>query len=71
MARPKGRRLEKRFSVSLDPISYARLERLAAERDVAVAWIARKAIAEFVEREAGDQAELPLMRRETSSAERP
>jgi predicted transcriptional regulator len=71
MARPKGRRLEKRFSVSLDPVIYARLERLAAERDVALAWVARRAIAEFVEREAGDQAELPLIRREAPQAERP
>ena len=62
MARPKGTRVKKRLSISLEPSSYASLERLATDNDVSVAWLVRRAVAEFTERQSSDQTELPLVR---------
>jgi hypothetical protein len=70
MARPRGAQPRKRLSISLDARNHAILERLAAEHDVSIARIARQAIAEFIQRQAGDQAELPLLRREAADARR-
>jgi predicted transcriptional regulator len=71
MARPSGKNLANRFSIGLDDRSHALLGRLAAEYDVSMARMARQAIAEFIERNAGEQAELPLLRREGPQAGRP
>lgn len=63
MPRPRGKRTPVRLSVGLDPASHARLARLANRHDVSLAWMIRKAIADFIERqEEDDQAELPLQR---------
>ena len=63
MPRPRGRRAPVRLSVGLDPGSHAKLSQLAERNDVSLAWMARKAITDFIERqEEGDQAELPLQR---------
>lgn len=63
MPRPRGKRAPIRLSVSLDEASHAKLSRLADRYDVSLAWIIRKAIAEFIDRqEENDQAELPLRR---------
>ena len=62
MARPKGSQTKKRLSISLEPRSHAALENLAAEHDVSVAWLARRAISEFIERQDKAQQELPLTR---------
>ena len=63
MPRPKGKRLPVRLSVSMDAAVHAKLSRLADRRDISLAWLIRKALAEFIERqEEGDQAELPLRR---------
>lgn len=62
MARPKGSQIKKRLSISLEPRSHAALESLAAEHDVSVAWLARRAISEFIERQERAQQDLPLVR---------
>lgn len=63
MPRPKGKRVPVRMSVSMDAATYAKLLRLADRHDVSLAWMIRKALAEFIERqEEEDQAELPLGR---------
>lgn len=63
MPRPKGKRLPVRLSVSMDAVVHAKLSRLADRQDVSLAWMIRKALAEFVERRGEeDQAELPLRR---------
>jgi predicted transcriptional regulator len=51
------------MSVSVDAGTHATLMRLADRHDVSLAWMVRKALAEFIERqEKEDQAELPLRR---------
>lgn len=63
MPRPKGKRVPVRLSVSMDATVHAKLLRLADRQDVSLAWMIRKALAEFIERqEEEDQAELPLRR---------
>lgn len=63
MSRPRGRRAPVRLSVGVDPASHAKLSQLADRHDVSLAWVVRKAIADFIERqETNDQAELPLQR---------
>ena len=62
MARPKGSQIKKRLSISLEPRNHAALESLAAAHDVSVAWLARRAISEFIERQEQGQQELPLLR---------
>jgi len=48
MPRPKGQRLPVRITVSLDSDAHAVLTRMAAENDLSVAWIVRRAVSEFV-----------------------
>lgn len=69
MARPKGHRKEARLSVSFDAADYAQLSALAARRDVSVAWLIRRAVQEMIraEREAGENPQLPLLRRSHSN----
>ena len=63
MPRPRGKRVTVRLSVGLNPASHAKLSRLADRNDVSLAWMIRKAIADFIERHEEDsQAELPLQR---------
>ena len=63
MSRPRGKRVPVRLSVGLDPASHAKLSRLAHRNDVSLAWMIRKAIADFIERQEEDgQVELPLRR---------
>lgn len=63
MPRPKGKKHPVRVTVSLDPDDHAALTRMAADNDLSVAWIVRRAVAEFVQQKTGhaDQ-ELPLQR---------
>lgn len=70
MPRPKGRKPTIRLSISVDRADHAELARLAAEHDLSLAWIVRRAITDFVEKNrAGPQGELPLPRGQ-SAAER-
>ena len=63
MPRPKGKKPAVRLSISLDPTDHAELARLAEEHDLSVAWMVRKAVSEFVARNANqDQPVLPLQR---------
>ena len=63
MARPRGRRQEIRLSVGFDARTHGALSALAREQDVAIAWVVRKAVSEFVARHAaGTEPELPLRR---------
>lgn len=63
VARPKGKKPAVRLSIGLDPADHAELSRLAAQHDLSVAWMVRKAVSEFVERNANqDQPVLPLHR---------
>lgn len=61
MPRPKGKKDTVRFTVSLDPQLHADLMDIAASNDVPLSWAVRRAVAEFVERQAESrQAELPF-----------
>ncbi len=60
MPRPKGKRDAVRFTVSLDPQLHAKLTRIAEDHDVSLSWAVRRAVAEFVQRQDDDQAELPF-----------
>ncbi|CAM5323760.1 hypothetical protein ATER59S_00166 [Aquamicrobium terrae] len=63
MARPKGNRYPVRLSVSIDAADHAAISKLAADMSLSAAWIVRKAVAEFVERNCNEeQRELPLLR---------
>ena len=63
MVRPKGKRLPVRLSVSMGAAVHAKLLQLADRQDVSLAWMIRKALAEYIERQEEDnQAELPLRR---------
>ncbi len=63
MARPKGKKPAVRLSVNLDPADHAELTRLAAQHDLSLAWMVRKAVSEFVARNADqDQPVLPMHR---------
>lgn len=63
MPRPKGRRVPVRMSVSIDGGTHATLLRLADRHDVSLAWMVRRALTEFIERQdEGNQPELPLRR---------
>ena len=63
MARPKGKKPAVRLSISLDPADHAELSGLAAQNDLSVAWMVRKAVSEFIARNANqDQPVLPLHR---------
>ncbi len=63
MARPKGKKPAVRLSVSLDPADHAELSQLAEQNNLSVAWMVRKAVSEFVARNANhDQPVLPLQR---------
>jgi predicted transcriptional regulator len=50
MARPKGRHLPNRVSVALTEQQLAAVQNLALESQAAVAWIIRRAVAEYLER---------------------
>lgn len=63
MARPRGKRKSARLTVSLDERIYATLLAIARNEDVSVAWLARRAIQELVERHTDIvQPDLPLSR---------
>ena len=61
VARPKGRQMPVRLSVSVSPADYANVVRFAQENGVPRALVIRKAIAEFIQRhDQAAQGELPL-----------
>ena len=63
MARPRGKKPAVRLTISLNPADHAELSRLASQHDLSVAWMVRKAVSEFVTRNANQQEPvLPLQR---------
>ena len=50
MARPRLNKKIVRTSVSLDEQMFGEISQLAAQNDVSVAWLVRKAVAELLER---------------------
>jgi hypothetical protein len=50
MARPKGRQLPNRVSVALTDDQVTALEGIAQENQAAVAWVVRRAVVEFLDR---------------------
>jgi hypothetical protein len=50
MARPRTNRKTTRLTVSLDDQAHATLAALAVRQDVSLAWMVRRAINEFIER---------------------
>lgn len=60
MARPRGKKTDVRLSVGFDELTYGVLSALAHQNDTTVAWVVRRAVAEFIERRGQDQPELPL-----------
>jgi predicted transcriptional regulator len=63
MARPRGNRKTTRLTVSLDEHAHTALSAFAKRQDVSVAWMVRRAVSEFIDRqERPVQSELPLRR---------
>lgn len=64
MARPKGRRPDVRLSVSFDQQTHGVLSAIAHDNDTTIAWVVRRAVADFVTRhhQAAAEPELPLQR---------
>ena len=63
MARPKGKKPVVRLTVGLDLADHAELSRLAEQHDLTVTWMVRKAVSEFLARNANhEQPLLPLRR---------
>lgn len=50
MSRPKGKKPSVRLSVSVHPTDHAELARIAEARELSLAWVVRRAIADYVER---------------------
>ncbi|MGS1005423.1 ribbon-helix-helix domain-containing protein [Burkholderia glumae] len=62
MPRPRLNRKIVRTSVSLEEHMFGEVSQLAAQNDASVAWLIRKAVAEFLERHRGKLApQLPLL----------
>ncbi len=62
MPRPRGKKETVRFSVGVDPATYAELSIIASENDTTVAWVVRRALGEFVSKSREQrQGELPLL----------
>lgn len=51
---PEGTALDKPIVVRVNPGLRDQVDELAAEKDVSRAWIARRALTEYVERERGN-----------------
>lgn len=63
MGRPKGNRYPVRLSVSVEAADHAALSKLAADLNLSAAWLVRRAVTEFVERNCqNQQPELPLVK---------
>lgn len=63
MPRPRGKKHPARMSISLDAATYAELRALSREYDVSAAWVLRRAVEEFIERNGtAGSTELPLTR---------
>lgn len=59
MARPKSPRKTSRLTITLDDQALAALSAVALENDGSIAWVARRAITEFLNRTKSDWQEQP------------
>jgi len=59
LLRPRGKKVAARLSVGLSEPQHAALTALAVENEATVAWLVRRAVAEFLERH-GSRARPPL-----------
>ena len=66
MARPKGKKVAARLSVGLSEPQHSALTALAEENEATVAWLVRRAVAEFLERH-GTRSRQPLRARRAPS----
>jgi hypothetical protein len=72
MARPRGKKTDLRISVGFDERTYGVLSAMAQKNDATIAWVIRRAVAEYVGSQQSDkEPELPLRRAVASSDERP
>ncbi|WP_370688712.1 ribbon-helix-helix protein, CopG family [Roseomonas sp. GC11] len=72
MARPKGRRPDIRLSVSFDPKTHDVLGAMARANDATIAWVVRRAVADYVaQHQASAEPELPLRRTAAAPAQAP
>jgi hypothetical protein len=69
MPRPKGKKVAARLSVGLSEPQHAALTELAEENQATVAWLVRRAVAEFLERHRS-RARPPLRAQRISSKSR-
>ncbi len=66
MPRPKGKKVAARLSVGLSQTQHAALTALAEQNEATVAWLIRRAVAEFLERHGSSTRPAPhLPRRST------
>lgn len=49
-----------RMTVNLEAVEYGQLSALADKYSVSLAWLGRRAIVEFLQRNEGDELQLPL-----------
>lgn len=69
MPRPKGRQLPHRVSVALTDDQHAALDDLARYNGVAVSWVVRRAVVEFLGRNrAGGAEPLPVLEQRKPAA---
>ncbi len=60
MPRPKGRQLPRRISVALTDEQHSTLDNLARSNGAAVSWVVRRAVIEFLARNAPGEGALRL-----------
>jgi hypothetical protein len=71
MARPRGKKADVRISVGFDERTYGVLLAMAQENDVTIAWVIRRAVAEYIGSQKSDrEPELPLSRAGVTPEER-
>lgn len=49
-----------RMTVNLEAVEYSQLSAMAEKYSVSLAWLGRRAIVEFLQRNEGDELQLPL-----------
>lgn len=63
MARPRGRKADIRISVGFEERTYGALSAVAQENDATIAWVIRRAVAEYLSRRGSHlEPQLPLRR---------
>lgn len=67
MPRPIGKKVAARLSVGLSQPQYAALTALAEQNEATVAWLIRRAVAEFLERHGSLTRSSPHMPRRTAT----